>query len=182
MHYRYRQSARVAALKALFLWLLIIPFALFFTVAMPFVLIPGLILLGFKSFIGLWMIFLALPLIAIAIFFFLSGLMLFLYLLTEAIFIYHALKYGGEWEIEVTDTDLNWKSPEFSEEGFRKKLSEIQKCIRKYHSTDFDHTRYFVETTDGDLIDLSTRCGVSHHDLIDALKKAGIRYEEFNLK
>ncbi|MEI2771288.1 MAG: hypothetical protein V9G98_11320 [Candidatus Competibacter sp.] len=86
----------------------------------------------------------------------------------------------GEWNIQISETELIWQSPNnVGEKSFRVLIANISKIIREppQHNSETSDW-YFIETFSGERYHLNpSASGINLNKLCNTLEKLGVKYE-----
>lgn len=86
----------------------------------------------------------------------------------------------GEWNIQISETELIWQAPNnVGEKSFRVLIANISKVISEppQHNSETSDW-YFIETFDGERYHLNpSASGVNLNKLCNTLEKLGVKYE-----
>lgn len=87
---------------------------------------------------------------------------------------------AGEWNIQITGTELIWQVPDnIGERNFRVLISDISKiiCETPRHNSETSDW-YYIEMLNGDRHHLNpSASGINLNNLLNTLEKFGVKYE-----
>jgi energy-coupling factor transporter transmembrane protein EcfT len=87
-------------------------------------------------------------------------------------------KSSGSWNIQITGQEVIWQSPEnIGEQTFKLKISDIAKAIKEESRNIDSFSSYFLETSNGNKINLSPNSGINLENFCKSLEKLGVTYE-----
>ena len=91
---------------------------------------------------------------------------------------------GGEWNITLTETAIDWQTPPLAEKSFQVQLNEIVRIVRRVRikprkdGSLKKKTSYTLETRSNDKIGLSDQSKLDLEVFIELLREQGVELEE----
>ena len=84
----------------------------------------------------------------------------------------------GKWEISITDKEISWQTPLFSEASFKVEINEVKHIVKltKPGGGDSEPTiEYYLIDTNKNIHTLHTQSGVDLGEFLLVLKRMGIK-------
>lgn len=146
MLFKFQQSVRMVYVWDILLYIPILLCGVIILSAMLVLTISELINDGFDR-----------GLLITAITIFLINMVGLLFLYSRVIWVFKVFKEKDGWNIEVTNSEIVWEAPAYTEDSFRVKLAEVSK-ISKLETGNIDHpmVSYSLKMINGRVIHLDT--------------------------